>query len=263
MTLVLTIQGGLPGAGDAAIAPGEDLFGREVGQATMMVDVVVPLKIVLAPLPGVADVLETSRVIGLVLQGFELALADRVVVADAGPAVATGHAQFGHQVEVGACNHGGTAVLVQGQLAVGDGIAGDGLLHDVLGQRAVLLARDHPGQGVAAVEVQDDVQGQIRTTPGGRQLGDVPGPNLVGGSGHQARDGMVLGGALCAPFPGGLIGTQQAMQRAQRGRCLAVLQQIGMDFRRGLITVGRAVEEVTQSLALGRRERARLRRRQA
>ena len=46
---------------------------------------VVPVKIVLAPLPGVADVMEPSRVIGLVLQTFERAHADRVVVTDAGP----------------------------------------------------------------------------------------------------------------------------------------------------------------------------------
>jgi hypothetical protein len=59
---------------------------------------------------------------------------------------------------------------------------------------------------------------------------------------------MVLCGSLCAPFPAGVIGTQQAMQRTQRGRCLAVLQQIGMDFRRGLVTVGRAVEDFAQRL---------------
>lgn len=64
----------------------EDVGGSEEGEAAVVVIVVVPPEEVLALAAGVQRPLEAARVVGLVIERLELALAEGVVVGDAGAA---------------------------------------------------------------------------------------------------------------------------------------------------------------------------------
>lgn len=72
-----------------------------------MVLEVVPGEVVGAPARGMGAALEASGVVGLILLGFEGALAEGVVVAHARAAVAGGDAQLAQKIEVGVGDHRG------------------------------------------------------------------------------------------------------------------------------------------------------------
>ena len=99
MPLVHLIQRGLACRSNVAIAASEDLFGGKSGQATVVVAEVVPLEVTVEPLPSMSDALEAAGIVWLILGRLELRFTERIVVADAGPAVASGNAVFAEQVQ--------------------------------------------------------------------------------------------------------------------------------------------------------------------
>lgn len=135
-----------------------------------------------------------------------------------------------------------------------DPVAAASLGDQLLGQRTVFLARDHPGQRKAAEQVENDVQREIDAASLDRQFRDVPGPDAVGRRRFQARHCMVLGRALVAALTGTTFNTQIAMHAAGRTEIAPLLQQLGKDLEWWLIAELLAVEYIQDFLALSRRE---------
>ena len=106
------------------------------------------------PGAGVGGVLETAGVAGVELEGFELALAEGVVVADAWPGIAGVDAELGEEVSEAVCGHRCAAVLVNDERVRLDAMAGQGVAEQVLGEPGILFALDHPADVDAAVEVE-------------------------------------------------------------------------------------------------------------
>jgi hypothetical protein len=92
--------GSLTDAGDLTPLAGEHLGRGVEAKPAVMVLMVVPGEIVLAPAAGMVNGFEAPGVVGLVLERLELSFALGVVIADPGSTVAAGHAKLGQQVEV-------------------------------------------------------------------------------------------------------------------------------------------------------------------
>ncbi len=152
--------------GDVDLAASKHLLGRKTRQAAMRVLKVVPIEIRLAPRARLGDVGKSVGIIRLIFQRLKLAFAERIVVADARTVVTTGGAQFAHQIQIAARNHGRAAILMHGELSFGNRIARHGFLHQLPRQGAVFFARHHPSDDKAAVQVEYDVQGEIFSATG-------------------------------------------------------------------------------------------------
>lgn len=93
----------LEGCGEDSLAVVKNLGGeavvnvvrRQRGDAAVVVFVVVPLEEALAMGAGIFERAEAIRELRPVLQGFELAFRERVVIGDRGPAVGLGDAEIG------------------------------------------------------------------------------------------------------------------------------------------------------------------------
>src|SRR5437879_7188979 len=65
------------------------------------------------------------------------------------------------------------------------------VLDQSLGQLRAFAISDHPAGNVAAEDVEDHVQVEVRPFRRSEQLGDVPAPELIGSRGHQF--GLLVG----------------------------------------------------------------------
>ncbi len=115
---------------------------------------------------------------------------------------------------------------------------------------------------MAAEDVQDHVQVEAR--PFGRtlELGDVPGPHLVGRERQQLRFCVRRMNELIAPLATAAVDRQHPIHRAHRAEVASLVQQRGVHCRRRGVNEALAVEGVQQHLVfLGvqgqRRSRAR------
>ena len=81
------------------------LLRREASQAAVMVFVVISIEVRFTPGPGVANVIEATRIVWLIFLGFKLTLTEGIVMAYTGSAMAAGHIQRFHVVEIAEGNH--------------------------------------------------------------------------------------------------------------------------------------------------------------
>ena len=97
------------------------------------------------------------------------------------------------------------AVGVQGELAGGDALVVDGIGDELFGEAGGLAGGDEPGDDVAGVDVEDHVEVEPGPLVGAAELGDVPGPHLVGAGGDQLGLDVrgAAGLALVVRGPGG------------------------------------------------------------
>ena len=130
---------------------------------------------------------KAPREAGPVLERLELRLAVGVVGGGVGPVVGLGDAEVGEQEGDGLGGHRAAAVGVHGQRARLDLLLLAGLGDQVLGDVGVLAVLDGPADGVAAEDVEDHVEVEVRPFRGAEQLGDVPGLDLVGARRRAAR----------------------------------------------------------------------------
>jgi len=121
----------------------------------------------------------------------------------------------------------------------------------VPGEAGVFLSRDHPANDVAAEQIQDDVEVQVHPPGQGRQLGDVPGHDLVRCRRLQLRLDVVLGRALVAPFPALIAFSQTPVHGGNRGNQLPFAEQRGVDLPRGCVLEAFRVQMIQQCLILG------------
>ena len=133
-----------------------------------------PAEELLAVAVGVLETAETGGEVGPILEGPELALGVRVVVADVGSRVGLGDAEVGEQVGDGFGDHRAAAVGVDGQLVAGDVLSGDRLGEQCLGESGALGAGQHPAGHVAAPDVDDHVQVVVGLLHRAEQFGHIP-----------------------------------------------------------------------------------------
>lgn len=136
---------------------------------------------------------------------------------------------------------------MDGELAGGDAVTVGRLAHQLTGQRAVLLGRDHPGEHQPAEQIEHHIEREITSPALGGKLGDIPCPDLVGRGGAQPRNGVMLGGTLGARA----ALAQQPIHGAHRAQILAALEQALIDLARRLIAPALAVQDRQYTLALG------------
>ena len=134
----------------------------------------------------------------------------------------------------------------------------NGLGEQLLGQGAVLASGEHPSHHIAAIQIEHHVQAQKRAFGPSRQFGDVPAPHHVGRIGHKPWHGVVGLGALHAALARFARCTEQPMHRTQRAHIASLIEQLGVDLRRGLIGKARLVQHIEHRLTLGLREPTRI-----
>src|ERR1700724_2862148 len=101
------------------------------------------------------------REAGTVLERLELALRERIVVADVWTTDRLGYPQIGQRLRQRLGCHGCTPVGMQGQGVGVDALLGSGFPDEVLGQVSCLLAGHQPPDDVSTVDVEDDVQVEV------------------------------------------------------------------------------------------------------
>ena len=118
------------------------------------------------------------------------------------------------------------------------------LANQPLGQVFAFAAGQHPAHHVAAEDVEDHVEVEVRPLRRPQQLGDIPGPDLIGRGGHQLR--LVVGRVpqLVSSLANFLPLVQDAVHRADRAEVLPLVQQRRVDLGRGLVGERLAVEHV-------------------
>src|SRR4051812_1234843 len=87
-----------------------DLIGRHQAETGMMVVLIVPGEEAATEVLGVLDAAEAPGELGLVFQGLEVSLRERVVVGGVGPAVRPGDAEVGQHQGGGLGLHGAAGV---------------------------------------------------------------------------------------------------------------------------------------------------------
>ena len=138
-----------------------DLVRGHEAKTSVVVVLIVPLEEAAAEVLGVLEAAESFREFGLVFQGLEVGLGERVVVRGVGPAVRLGDAEVGqHQ---GGGLHRTAAVGVEGQLTGRHGMLGEGVIEQNLEQGRAFGVRDTPADDPAAEDVEDDVEIEIRS----------------------------------------------------------------------------------------------------
>ena len=257
MARVSGVQGGLTLYRELDVATAVHLVGSESVEAFVAVLLVVPGRELAHPGSGVLGVAEAPGEVRLVLQCLETTLAERVVVAHPWPAARSLDAERGqHRVER-VRGHRRPAIIVQGELVSADAGVLDAADDQLLGQCAGFASGHHPADDATTEQVEDHVQ--VEEHPGGQggQLGDVPGPHLVGGSGGQARHGMVHRRPLVAAFPAFSEVGEQAVHGPDRAQISVVREQGSVDLARRLVDELGAVQDRHHLTALGLAQRAR------
>ena len=184
---------------------------------------------------GGGDVVKAPREAWVILQGLELRLGERVVIGHLGAA------QRPRDPAVG----------VQGEDLGPDALFVAGLFDETSGQRRVLPVGDHPADRVAAEDVEHDVEVEVRPLRRPQQFGDIPGPGLVRGRGHQFGFGVLGMLTLIAPFSDRLVGGQDPIHRTLRAQVVAFVEQRRHNLRRRTVNEAWTGEHIEDLLALG------------
>jgi hypothetical protein len=114
---------------------------------------------------------------------------------------------------------------------------------------SALPSGHHPGHYEAAVEVQHHVEAQERSLNPGSELGDVPGPNLVGCLSHKAWHRVMMLGPLHPALARFAALGQQPVHGADRAKILSLVEELGKHLCGGLISKARLVQRLEHGLA--------------
>ena len=209
-----------------------DIIGGEHRDPGMAVLGVVPGEERPAEGDGGGNVFEAAREAGVILQGLELRLGERVVVADLGAAQRAGDPEVGEELGGALAGHRRAAVRMQGEHLGLDALLETGFLDQRRGERGVLPIGNHPAHDVAAEDFEQDIEVEGRPAFGPPEPGDVPGPGLVGPRGHQLGLGVAGMTALIAPLSDRLVRGQDPVHRALGAQIPAFIEQRRDDLGR-------------------------------
>src|SRR3954464_10879964 len=142
--------------------------------------------------------------------------------------VSISNAQVGQEKGDWPGSHDPAAIRVKVEWAGRDWMLVKSFLNELLGQFRTLPVRHHPADGVAAEDIEDDVQikvGPLYRTP---QLGDVPAPQLVGRGGQQLGLPVRRRNKLMATLARFSFLFQNPVHGADGAEILALIQQGGL-----------------------------------
>src|SRR5207244_8306120 len=104
-----------------------------------------------------------------------------------------------------------------------DSLLGAALLDEPFGQAGVLRLGDHPAHHVAAEDVDDYVEVEVDQLRRALELGDVPGPDLLGSRGYELGPGVARVPELVAPLARLAAVGQEQIHRPRRAQVAALL----------------------------------------
>ena len=99
----------------------------------------------------------------------------------------------------------------------------------------------HPADDIAAVDIDDDVEGIVGPLFRPEELRDVPRPDLVRCIGHELRLGVRRMPELVSTLPHLLVGVEDPVHRADRAVVFSLVQERGVGLRRGFVGKRHAV----------------------
>jgi hypothetical protein len=179
-----------------------------------------------------------------------VAFGERVVVRGVRPVVRAGDPEIGEQEGGGLGFHRPAPIGMQGQLAGCHLVLGDGVLQQRLEEGGTFAIGDAPADHAAAEDVEDDVEVEVAPLGWPHQLGDVPGPDLIGAFSQQF--GLLVGGMpeLGAALADFAVLGEDAVHGADRAVVDALVEQAGVDLGRRLVGEARRVQQVEDGLLL-------------
>ncbi len=164
------------------------------------------------------------------------------------------HAQVCQQF----CNelglHGRATIGMNRQLVWKDGLFVTGVHNQPFGQGGRLPLGHHPADHVAAEDVEDHIE--VVVDPLGRplELGDVPGPDLVGGRGQQLRLCVNRAAEYGPAFADLLLLGKYSIHGPDRTEIPSLIQQDRIDLRGWQIHESLRMEYIQDLPAFGFRE---------
>ena len=129
--------------------------------------------------------------------------------------------------------------------------------NSALNRVALSRVGDTPADDSAAEDVDDDVEVEVRPFGRPHQLGDIPGPDLVGGLRQQLRLFVDRMAQLIAALADLLVCAQDAVHGADRAVVDALVEQAGIDLGGRLVGEARCAQKVEHRLAFHGGQRAR------
>ena len=162
-----------------------DAGGRQHADATVPVLIVVPVEVTATKADRILDGTEPFRKLRAVFQRLELRLRVRVIVGNVRPAEASRDLQIDEELPHRLGNHGASAVRMQRQIPRLDALPEVGFVMEIPRDVVVLLGLNRPTNHQAAEQIDGDVELEAGAADRPLEVGDVPGPDLVGRSGAQ------------------------------------------------------------------------------
>ena len=148
----------------------------------------VPVEELDATATRVRGVAESRRIVRLVLHCLEAGLRERTVVRDARAAQDAVHAELREQIDEACGGPRRPAIVAHRDAPRLQVVTRNRIGEEPLGESAVLPLRDHPGDRIAAEQVEHEVEVQEDAGHVGGTFADVPRPTVVGRGGLEARD---------------------------------------------------------------------------
>ena len=220
-----------PGFKDFLVSVIVDAFRGKHGDPGMVVFGIVPGKELPAEGAGILDGAKAFRVIGSVFQCFERSLGERVIIGYAGAGIRGGYPEIGQELGKGVGFHGTAVIGMDGERIPLNLLFGAGFRDKGFGQFGRFPRGDQPAHDIPAVDVENFIEieeGPLDRSP---ELGDIPGPHLVGfrsqefGSGTGPRKGLSPDQVLL------LLG-ENTVHGAFRTEIGAFIQERGIYFSR-------------------------------
>jgi hypothetical protein len=105
--------------------------------------------------------------------------------------------------------------------------------------------RDHPSDDVPAENIEDDIKVKVGPLDRSLELGDIPGPHLVGGCGQEF--GFLIMIPVVPPsslFDIAVNGFEDSVHGPDRTMITPLIQERGIDFMRRLILESFRVQDI-------------------
>ena len=174
------------------------------------------------------------------------------------PRAALRYAEIGEEVGKILRRHGAAAVGVHRELCWIDAFSHDRAGEEILGQRGAFACFQAPRDDVPAKHVEHDVEMIICPLLRTKQLGDVPGPNAVGGRRGELGLHMSRMRRQPPPLTRFACGMQHTIHRRDGTEVTAAfVQQHGVDLANAKIGKAFAMRDVEDYLTLAAPKRRR------
>jgi len=228
-----------------------DRRGIHVADPTVVVLVVVPVEEVAREATGVLQAAEAIWKLRSVFQGLELGFREGVVVGDVWPRVGFADSQVRQEQRQGSGLHGRAAISVDGELPREDALLLTGLLQQPGRQRIAFPFCDHPAHDVTAEDVEDHVELKVGPLDWAQELGDIPGPNLVGALRQELGLGVDGMAELVAALSDLAMRGEDPVHGAGGTEVAPCVQEEGVDLGGGFVHEGLGMEDIPDFLLLG------------